>query len=608
MKIAYPRFFSIILLLGLGAVVYSNTFWCSFHFDDKSSIIDNAGIRDIHHLQDIWNCLPRRFLLYLSLALNYHCHQLDVFGYHLFNLTVHLLTAVLVWWLVLLTLSTPALKGDKISLHANTIALLAGLVFVSHPVQTEAVTYIVQRAASMAALFYILTLCLYVKSRYLQENQLTPGLWKYYYAGSLIAAVMAMFCKETAITLPLMILFYEYSFLKIGKTLNWKYLTPFLLMLFIIPLTMLFTESAKIQPAQDAGAQNDPGILPWHYLLTQWRVMVTYVRLSFLPLNQNLDYDYPISRSLFEGPALMSFLFLTIVLFWARRLFSKYRLVSFSIFWFFLTLLPESSFLPIKDVIFEHRLYLPLAGYAMFLVSGAYYLLGKNNMRAMVIMLTMIVACNSVLTFERNKVWKDEITLWDDAVRKSPHKARPHNNRGLIYNGLGQPGKALSDYNEAIEINPRYAAAYLNRGVVRYQQGDLNGALSDFSKAIQLNPGYAGGYGNRGHIYDQQGDLNRALSDFNKALEIDPETAWFYTKRGIIDYKQGRPAQALSDFSKALQINPDDADARNNRAVLYYQSRDYVRAWADVRRANASGARVNADFMDALKAASGQDR
>src|SRR5208283_2829206 len=115
--------------------------------------------------QNIWNFLPRRFILYLSLALNYHFSALDVCGYHLFNLGVHLVTAILVWWLTLLTLSTPVMKKEKIAQHADTLALLAGLVFVAHPIQTEAVTYIVQRAAAMAGLFYLASLSLYVKSR-----------------------------------------------------------------------------------------------------------------------------------------------------------------------------------------------------------------------------------------------------------------------------------------------------------------------------------------------------------------------------------------------------------------------------------------------------------
>ena len=185
-----------------------------------------------------------------------------------------------------------------------------------------------------------------------------------------------------------MILLYEFSFFKTRKDINWKYLVPFLLTLLIIPVTMFFTKISNVSRDTAILQKGPQDISPMHYLLTQFRVMVTYIRLVFLPLNQNLDYDYPVSKSIFELPVLISFLFLITILFCAKRLFSKYRLVSFSIFWFFLTLLPESSLLPIKDVIFEHRLYLPLVGYSIFLVSGIYYILGKNSiLRSMIISL-----------------------------------------------------------------------------------------------------------------------------------------------------------------------------------------------------------------------------
>jgi tetratricopeptide (TPR) repeat protein len=202
-----------------------------------------------------------------------------------------------------------------------------------------------------------------------------------------------------------------------------------------------------------------------HYLLTQFRVIVTYIRLVFLPFNQNLDYDYPVFKNFFELSVLISFLFLMTILLCANRLFSKYRLVSFSILWFFLALLPESSFFAIKDVIFEHRLYLPLAGVSLFLVSGAYYLIGKNGLKAMVVVLTMVLACYSVLTYQRNKVWKDPLTLWDDTVHKSPHKARGYGNRGMAYYKQGDFTHALSDFNKAIELNPNYTESYNNRGM-----------------------------------------------------------------------------------------------------------------------------------------------
>jgi len=192
LKSFYFKLFSIILISSLGIVVYSNAFHCTFHFDDKYFIIDNYAIRDLGSLKNIWEYYPTRFFTFLSIALNYHFNKLDVFDYHVFNLAVHLTSAFLVWWLILLTLSTPQIKGDDkgksgnkkktfvksepafklseenpIVKHAQLIALLVALVFVSHPLQTEAVTYIWQRAASMAALFYLASLCFYIKSRLL---------------------------------------------------------------------------------------------------------------------------------------------------------------------------------------------------------------------------------------------------------------------------------------------------------------------------------------------------------------------------------------------------------------------------------------------------------
>ena len=149
----------------LGTLIYSNTFFSSFHFDDIASIVENFAIRHILNLQAIWNFWPTRFITYLSVALNYHFHQLNVLGYHLFNLTVHLGSAILVWWFMLLTFSTPVMKDEKIAKHANLIALFASLVFLTHPIQTQAVTYIIQRATSLATLFYLASLCFYVKSR-----------------------------------------------------------------------------------------------------------------------------------------------------------------------------------------------------------------------------------------------------------------------------------------------------------------------------------------------------------------------------------------------------------------------------------------------------------
>jgi Tfp pilus assembly protein PilF len=564
------KLLAVITICCVGIIVYSNTFFTSFHFDDQVYIVTNYFIKNIHNLLHYWEFYPCRFITFLSIVVNYHFNGLNVFGYHLFNLAVHLGTAILVWWLTLLTLSTPAMKENKITAHADLIALFAGLVFVSHPVQIEAVTYIWQRASSMAALFYLASLCLYVKSRLLQAKNPGSGLGRFYYIFSLVTAIVAMFTKESSVTLPLMILLYEFSFFEAKKSLNWKHLSPFLLTIFIVPLTILITKAGQFQAIQRFVLEPG-GTSPLNYLLTQFRVVVTYIRLIFLPFDLNMDYDYSISKSIFEWPTLISFLFLAGVLFSAKRLFLKYRLVSFSIFWFFLTLSLESSLLPLKNVIFEHRLYLPLVGYSMFLVSGVYYLSQKSAIKTMVIVLTMIITFNSILTYQRNKVWKNEFTLWDDAVRKSPHKEKAYYNRGFSYAQQGNFIQAISDYNKAIEIDPDDADAYYNRGLSFVKQRHFTEAVVDFNKTIEINPNYADAYNNRGIIYAYQGNSSQAISNFTRAIEINPNDAEAYCNRGNAYYLQGNLVQAILDYSKAIEIDPKDAEAYNNRVIVYNQ-------------------------------------
>ena len=187
-----------------------------------------------------------------------------------------------------------------------------------------------------------------------------------FYWCSLLCTAITMFTKEMVITLPFAILLYEFCFLQEKRNFRWKPLIPFLAMLAIIPLTMYFSKSLNFSEMRRI-SEAPANITPYHYLLTQFRVIVTYLRLLLMPVNQNLDYDYPVAQSLWQPSILCSFLFLSLILGTGVLLFKKrYRMLSFGIFWFFLTLLLESSFIPIRDVIFEHRLYLPLQATAFF--------------------------------------------------------------------------------------------------------------------------------------------------------------------------------------------------------------------------------------------------
>jgi len=473
----------ILLLLLLGIAIYSNTFSSSFHFDDGNYITDNIAIR-IMWLKGLWDFFPSRFITFLTFAINYQFSKLDVFGYHIFNFAIHFGSAILVWWFTNIIFTTPAIKKNELSRFSRLIAAFTALIFLSHPLQTESVTYIWQRCSSLSGLFYLFSLCFYLKGRVLQTGDSPVSKWKVFYCLSLISASIGMFTKENFVTLPLMIILCEFYFIKVNKHFSWKHIVPFLVLLLIIPLVLFFTKPETVKALQELAHQ--PINAGGSYFLTQLNVLATYIRLLFVPVNQNLDYDYPIVKSLINPATLASFFFLAAIIIVAIRMFSRYKLLSFGIFWFFLTLLPESSIIPIEDVIFEHRLYLPLFGYSLFLVSGLFYLFKCKKIRLIITVLSLIAIAYSIMTYERNKVWKDEFTLWNDAVKKSPRKARPHINRGMAYGIKEEYDRAIADFDKAIEIKPNSAEAYYNRAVAYKEKGDYTRAWQDIHKAESL--------------------------------------------------------------------------------------------------------------------------
>jgi tetratricopeptide (TPR) repeat protein len=496
------------------------------------------------------------------------------------------------------------MKDLQIARHARLISFLTGLIFVAHPIQTQAVTYITQRATSMAAFFYLASLIFYVKSRLLQGSNSASGFRKAYFTGALVTGVAAMFTKEMTVTLPLMICLYEFSFFKTDKRrFDGGRLWPFLLIPLVVPLTMFFTKSINFLEMRRV-TEPLPEISSWHYLLTQFRVIVTYIRLTFLPIHQNMDYDYPVAHFFFQPPVLASFLFLAAIIAVAFRLFRNHRLMSFGILWFFLALLPESSILPIKDVIFEHRLYLPMAGFSLFLVSSVYNFFAKTNVKQAVIILLAIMACYSVLTYQRNKVWKDEFTFWDDVIQKSPHKERPYYNRGNAYKAKGDLDRAILDFNKAIEIRPSFAEVHNNLGNIYQIKGDLDRAIRCYNLAVEIKPDFHEAYNNRGGAYQIKGDLDQAFRDFSKAIEIKPNYARAYGNLGNIYQIKGELDQAILAYSRAIEIRPDDAKALSNRAATYFKKQDTLRSREDVHRAQALGYSVDPGFIEQLEKAS----
>lgn len=277
----------------------------------------------------------------------------------------------------MLIFKTPSIKNQPIAQNKSMISFFVAMLFLVHPVQTEAVTYITQRFACLATLFYVASVCFYMKGRLHFRGQLPKkrGLTPVYFLLSGLMAVLGMFTKEIVLTLPVAIILFEFSFLR-GKQKNrlpgwaWLVICSFLL---LVPALYKFKWSILLMHIAESGSHTGDSINSGLYFLTQFEVVAKYIRLLFVPLGQNLLYDIPVSKSFFEQRTIMSFTLLFGVFVTAIFMFKRNRLIAAGIFWFFLTLLVESSIIPIRHVIFEHRMYLPSVGFSISFVVAIFY-------------------------------------------------------------------------------------------------------------------------------------------------------------------------------------------------------------------------------------------
>ena len=589
---------SILALSFSALLVYSNTFHSPFHFDDFSSIVWNGPVHNLSNLPAIWAYAPSRVVTYVSFALNYRLGLLNVIGYHIFNFAVHVGAGLAAWWLVLLLLRAPSLRELPVARHSRVLAFFVALLFIVHPLQTQAVTYVVQRAASLAAAFYLLAVALYVRARLFQgEGQVRKSVL--FYGGSFLAGLIAMFSKETAFTLPAMIVLVELLFMSKGSTVKWRVLVIISsAFLAVLGLALAF----KIVVIPEVA-----GISRTQYLLTQFRVLVTYLRLFILPVNQNLDYDFALSRGILEPGTALSLLLLLALFAVALFLLRRNKLGAFAVFWFFLTLLPESSIFPLPDVIFEHRMYLPMFGCCLALVLFLAWLFSRKPPSVFMGVVTLVAAAYGVAALERNAVWGDQLRLTNDVINKSPRKPRAYEARALIYLHQKDYEKAIADLDRAIALDSTFVDAYLNRGTAHGLRGENERALHDFDAAVRFDSLDVRALIGRANVALQTGYLSNALTDLDRAAARAPNDPLIYANRGLVFFRLGNLARSIADYSRALSLDPGLVDAYFNRSMAYLRSGRADSAKQDVRRIQELGYRVSPDYLDVLtKADSGQ--
>ncbi len=550
-----------IIIAGTGLVVYSNTIHSAFQFDDTTNIVKNPLIRDLANIPLFFHengvTFPSRGLVTTTFAVNYYFSGLSVESYHWVNISLHLLNGILAYFLALILLTNHLSRpADGRAPTTYVLALFVGLLFVSGPAQTHSVAYIFQRNGLMVSLFYLSSLILFIRSA------TGSGIRPWLYAASVLSFLCATWSKEIAYSAPVIMFLYYQCF--IAK--DWRAAGGGLRL--TLPFAVVAAASFYLGVARDSLQSTDWSL--WEYLLTQANVLIEYIKLLLLPLPGSLsvDYDFPLAQTLWEFPTLISSVSLVAILVTAFLYIGRgggrdhARLPAFSVLWFFIILAPTSSVVSLRDVMVVHRLYLPSLGFYLLLVVAVHSIFSRivstrwggeeRRRQAEFVTLTCIVLFYGLCAYQHNKVWMTQITLWEDTVKKSPNKIRPHYNLGYAYQRKGMPIKAWREYficrriyvSEPNVVNFKeresYSMACNNLGVIYSDAGVYDVAIPVLKEAVRIIPRNTAAHYNLGNAYFRSGRLEPAEAEYKYAIRLRPghEDAYGGLGRLMLYYKR----------------------------------------------------------------------
>ncbi|NLO18360.1 MAG: tetratricopeptide repeat protein [Ignavibacteria bacterium] len=608
---------SVCSIIVLSFIIYSNIYDNSMHFDDIT-YMEPFGMKEFGYLREFFDVNPFRFITFATFSINYNLSGFDLWGYYFFNIIVHIINGLLVFSLINLTFRTPAIRNSNIYKHKQWLSLLGALIFIAHPIQTQAVTYLYQRLTSLSAMFYLLTLTFYLTARLTERKRVFKFI---IYSLSGLSFLFAIFTKENSFTLPVAIILFELCLFRTkGQRLSKKIFIPFgfLLIAGVAFLTLLGPSKVFIELTNFSGER----ITSWTYLLAQFKVIPYYFFLYILPIKQNVDHDFPIINSFWDFDVFLGLLINLTIIAIGFLTFRKKPLVSFGIFWIYITLAVESSIIPILDVMNEHRMYLPMFGFVLILLCLVNQLLIKRNQVIGYSFLGLLILTYSIMTYLRNDVWQNEITLWEDVVKKSPNKARPNNNLALAYLADANFEKSIEYFSNSIRIMPEYSIAYHNRAFANMHIGMYKDAVKDFSEYIKIEKKVAPDvYLNRGNAYFNTENYKKSIVDYTKYLEMMPNDynghynrsqAYFmlkdfegakkdlreavnlnrndtrgYSALGDIELALENYEEAIKHYTRVVEIIPDDPLGYNNRGSVYFYLNQYEKALRDFKHATS---------------------
>ena len=597
--------------------IYSNSMQGPFVFDDAHNILSNDRIRvDRLQFSKFWEAAfespsKNRPVANISFALNWYFGGLDPFGFHIVNTAIHAINGFLAYVFAWMLLGLANRRDDSISnVQQFQIALATSLIFVAHPIQSQSVTYIVQRMTSMSTMFFFIALMCYLRGRTRSVPLLRYGWWGF----ALVSWILAIGSKPIAITLPAVILTMEWLFLRrstnhdgrtSGDVTNNSVLSRWCrhprwrvawLVMGLIGLTLVvnfvFFEG-NVFRVISRGYQGRTEFTLFDRLQTQARVLSFYLSLLFYPDPERLNLLHyifpPLSENASSATVLGLFVLLQLVGL-ACGISSSHPVLAFCMGWYLIGSVVESTVIPL-EMIYEHRNYLPCFGFALFTVWTIHRICRGRNQWFWLLPTLVIIVSLCVMTHTRNRDWCDELTLWGDVIVKSPQEARGWNNRGKAYANDENYELAVADYLQAISRKFRFVEAHTNLGNAYVELGNEEKSIFNLTRAIQFQPLTSVFYFNRAVANETFGDqavdsertayYELAQMDYRRVVEINPE---FFTSNfnlGVVYDKMGLYPEAIQEFNAVIRMDSENVSALNNRADVYLKIQQPQQALAD---------------------------
>lgn len=526
-------------LIMLGAIAYAASFQVPFYLDDTRFLTDPAFIRHAG-LIAVWQSEPTRPLTYSTLYFNYLLGAEHPWGYHLVNLLIHLCTAATVFLLVRTLARTPnsGITPAGSSAQYEFAAVVAALIFVVHPLNTQAVTYIVQRAAILSAFFYLFSVFAYLKAR-LEPSGVGRAKWLAICAG---AGICALLSKQIAATLPLSLLLVEFIFFWISRR-TFAIIGGIVFLTLALAVVTIVSGGFSLEWL-DRATRETTAITRTEYLSMQTQVLWHYVRLFFIPIGLCLEYDTPSANSWRDTPVILATIAHLATIGFALVFARKKPVPAFGVLFFYAASLVESSVFPITDVVFEHRTYLPNVGLCIVVgwMTNELYVRYQYWRTSLIFATAIVVITLSTMTFQRDLLWQDPIAFFSQNTQLEPESVRAWGNLGAAYIDR-------KDYTAAYGALRKIDVARLNDVTREKYFVNLITSLAGMNKAEEVIK------------------LGRQLLE-TKMVDAPALRAVVLNAMAVSFVGLGYDVQAMDSLEDALRLDPDNKDVIRNYAYM----------------------------------------